>query len=243
MKNLAIIPARGQSKRLLKKNIALFDGKPLIQWTIEAAKNSGLFSKIHISTDCSEIKKKCEELGTPIEFTRPSHLAQDTSNVNDTITFTIEEYQKRKCVFDTFSLLQPTSPLRTDNHISEAYALFKSCDTSSVISVNRSPIPRDWINTLDSSKGMKKFIQEMDPSKRSQDQPEYFELNGALFVRSVTDYLNNKTLYPLNDAIAYEMPWLNSIDIDTAQDFQLAEVIKKHVLDVQPNGNGDNHVK
>lgn len=230
MSNIAIIPARGQSKRLIKKNLKVFDGRPLIQWTVEAARNSKLFDEIHISTDCPQIKKISEDLGYSVLFDRPYNLATDHSDINDTITFVLNEFKKRDRLFKSFCLLQPTSPLRNANHIIEAYELYKKRAALSVISVNRTLKPLNWVNILGPNNEMDQFIRELGNSKRSQDYSVYFELNGAIFIRCITDYLKNKTLYPIKGAVGYELPWHFSIDIDTQEDFMLAEVIKKYLL-------------
>ena len=121
MKNLAIIPARSGSKGLVDKNIKLLDGKPLIAYSIEAALQSGVFDMVMVSTDSEKYAEIAWNYGAQVPFLRSAETSSDTASSWDAVAEVIENYRKLGTVFDTFMLLQPTSPLRTAQNIREAY--------------------------------------------------------------------------------------------------------------------------
>ena len=120
---LAIIPARGESKRLPRKNIMELAGKPLIAWTIEAALNSQFIDEVVVTTDNQEIAIVAQQYGANIPFLRPNKLASDTATTFDVVRHAIGHYRENGKIFDFIILLQPTSPLRTKDHIDEAILL------------------------------------------------------------------------------------------------------------------------
>ena len=144
MRILIFIPARGGSKRIPKKNIKLFNGKPLIQWTIEAAINSGISNEICVSTDCEETKSIAESMGADVPFTRPKSLSSDKAKSIDVALHALSYYKDTQSII----LLQPTSPLRTSKHLQSFYDyITKSCATSavSICECQHSPL---WTFTL-----------------------------------------------------------------------------------------------
>lgn len=148
MNNLAIIPARSGSKGLKDKNIKLLNGKPMISYSIEAAKDAGIYSHIFVSTDSEKYGAIAEEYGAEVPFYRSARNASDMASSWDVVKEVLLKYKKLGVDFDTFTLLQPTSPLRDSRDIQSAYSLLIEKNAIAVISVcemEHSPL---WSNTL-----------------------------------------------------------------------------------------------
>ena len=174
---LAIIPARGGSKRLPRKNILDLCGKPLISWSIEAALKSKYISKVVVSSDDEEILNISSNFGADI-IKRPYELANDTATTFDAIKHTINNLEK----YDYIVLLQPTSPLRNEKHIDEAIELLEEKQADAIVSVcemDHSPL---WSNTLPEDGNMRGFLREEILNKRSQDLEKYYRLNGTIYM-------------------------------------------------------------
>ncbi|MFA6013575.1 MAG: acylneuraminate cytidylyltransferase family protein [Gallionellaceae bacterium] len=223
---LAIIPARGGSKRLPRKNVLDFGGKPLIAWTIEAALGCPFLDEVMVTTDDFEIAEVAKKYGANVPFFRPEALASDTATSFDAIKHTIDYYRfELGRRFDFVVLLQPTSPLRNSRNISEAIALRAQKNAEAVISVcevDHSPL---WMNTLPADHNMVGFIREDVKDTRSQDLETFYRLNGAIYIVSVDVLLEQKTFIPEQNAYAYTMSAECSVDIDTKSDLQLAVCI------------------
>lgn len=223
--NIAIIPARGGSKRLPGKNIKLLAGKPLIAWTIEAAVESNVFDHVFVSTDDKEIARISKQFGAEIPFIRPTELASDTATTNDVITHLVDWFDKSHSQqVSSIAILQPTSPLRSAKHIEESMELMDKRSAKAIISVCELEHPIQFCNTLGVNGSMDGFIKASN-NKRTQDLETFFRLNGAiyLFDRSYVGDLDN--LYS-DGTYAYVMNRKSSIDIDTENDFALAEFYK-----------------
>ena len=217
---LAIIPARGGSKRLPRKNVLDLCGKPLIAWTIEAAKKSKYIDEVIVSSDDNEILEISEIYGASI-LRRPIELSGDTATTFDAIKHSIENTQK----YDYIILLQATSPLRDEKHIDEAIELLEFKNANAVISVsemNHSPL---WSNTLDDSLSMSNFLKDGIINKRSQDLEKYYRLNGAIYICKTDKLLEEESFFLKENIFAYKMPQKQSIDIDTNLDLLVAKVI------------------
>lgn len=220
--NIAIIPARGGSKRVHKKNIKLLHGKPMIEWTIIAAIKSKIFNEIHVNTDCQEIAKISTQAGAKVPFMRPNHLASDFSSSRDVILhhykFLKENYTKLP---STLCILQPTSPNRDYKDIISAYGVLEKKNANSVVSITKLEHPLEICNRLTDIGSMEGFI---DQSKinRSQDSLNTYRINGAIYIldSSLMGDLNN--LYN-SLTFPYFMDSNSSIDIDTHSDFSMAE--------------------
>ncbi len=215
---LAVIPARGESRRLPNKNILDLAGKPLISWTIEAALNSRYLDKIVVSSDSDKILSIAEKYKVE-GIKRPYELATDTAS---TVVVLEHAIKNIKGNYDYVVLLQPTSPLRTSKHIDEAIELLDMKNADAVISVCETECPLEWCNTLPENLNMKDFIKKEILNKRSQDLPKYYRLNGAIFICSISQFLERKTFF-LENSFAYIMDRRYSIDIDDLTDFQMAE--------------------
>jgi len=217
---LAIIPARGGSKRLPKKNILDLNGKPLIAHTIEASLKSKYIDKVVVSSDSEEILNISKKFGADI-IKRPNELADDTSTTFDAIEHTINNLKK----YDYIILLQPTSPLRNNIHIDEACELLENKRADAIVSVcemEHSPL---WSNTLDKNLSMDNFLKDEIINKRSQDLEKYYRLNGAIYIIDTDKLLENKSFILKENIYAYIMDREASIDIDEKIDFKMAEVL------------------
>lgn len=217
---LAIIPARGGSKRLPKKNILDLHGKPLILWTIESALKSKYIDKVVVSSDDKKILEISQKYAANT-IKRPNKLANGTSSTFDAIKHTIDNVEK----FDYIILLQPTSPLRNEKHIDEAIELLIKKDAEAIISVcemDHSPL---WSNTLANDMNMIGFLRDEVLNKRSQDLPIYYRLNGAIYICKTDRLLSEKTFFLKENIYAYNMDRECSVDIDTKLDFQIAQTI------------------
>jgi len=224
---LAIIPARGGSKGLKRKNILDFMGKPLIAHTIEQAKNSKYISRIIVSTEDEGIAAISKEYGAEIPFMRPNELASDSSSANDVIEYTVKELEKREGYKpDLICLLQCTSPLRTSEDIDNTINKLFSTNSDSAVSITEAKSNPYWTNILVDDK-LQYFIEKGKEIKRRQDLPKIYELNGAVYVVKTNAFLKEKTLETQN-ITGYIMKEENSIDIDNIIDFKIAEIIYTH---------------
>ena len=220
---LAIIPARGGSKRLPRKNLLDLCGKPLIAWSIEAALKSKYISKVIVSSDEEEILNIAKEYKADF-IKRPDELASDTATTFDALKHTLENVEK----YDYVVLLQPTSPLRTEKHIDEAIELLKEKNADAIISVcemEHSPL---WSNTLDEDLNMSNFLRDEVLNTRSQDLPKYYRLNGAIYICKTDKLLQNESFFLKENIYAYKMNKKDSVDIDEEIDFIIAEKLMQH---------------
>ncbi len=220
--NVAIIPARGGSKRLPNKNILSLAGKPLVVWSINAAIESGVFDRVYVSTDSVKISEAAIEAGASVPFLRPLELAADNTSTEDVVSHMVNWVESNEGHVDSICILQPTSPLRSSEHIIEARRMFEAKGASSVVSVCKVEHPVEWTNIIDSNTLSLDGFLTLENMKRSQDFPVRYRLNGAIYMinRSVVGMFKN--LYGDN-SFAYIMDTDVSVDIDTKIDFMLAE--------------------
>jgi CMP-N,N'-diacetyllegionaminic acid synthase len=215
---LAIIPARSGSKGVLNKNIKEVNGKPLIAYTIEAAKKSNIFDDIIVSTDSQQYATIAQQYGASTPFLRPESLSTDTASTTNVIIHTINELQKLGKKYDYFILLQPTSPLRTEDDIMNAVLeLFKK-DAYSIVSVCEAEHSPLLMNRLDDSFSMKNFINDSN-NKRRQDLQTFYRLNGAIYLCNTEYFLTRQTFYG-EKSHALIMSQNHSIDIDSEIDIE-----------------------
>lgn len=225
MYDIAFIPARSGSKGLKNKNIKEMCGKPLLAYSIIAARESGRFGVIHVSTDSEEYAEIAREYGADVPFLRSAELATDTATSRDATLYSLDRYHDMGIDFDNIMILQPTSPLRTAYDIKKAYELFEKKDAKAVIGVCEVDHPPMWANTLTADGNMINF-SESSKNTRRQDYGQYYRVNGAVYLTSVGYYRREKSLYS-DKCFAYIMPKERSVDIDDAFDFFLAETIMK----------------
>lgn len=224
-KLLAVIPARGNSKRLPGKNLKSLLGKPLITWSIDAALKSKYIDRIIVSTDDEEIAKISRRNGAETPFIRPNSLARDNSQSIDVVTHTIKMLKDSNDEYDYVILLQPTSPFRNSIHIDEAVETLIEKSASAIISTTKSDINPKWMNTIPESGDMTSFLDKKYQNKRSQDLPVYYQLNGAIYLSKVKNLIQQNTFFLKKNTYAYIMDKKSSIDIDDHFDFDYANSI------------------
>lgn len=224
-KIIAIITARSGSKGIIDKNIKMINGKPLIAYTIEAAKKSGVFTDILVSTDSERYKQVSEEYGAWVPFLRSESLAQDETSTVDVIEDVLIRLRGIGKSYDSFMLLQPTSPLRDELDIRDSVKLFEEKKANSVVSMcecEHSPV---LSKQLEDNKCLDGFLSDIDKVRR-QDLNSYYRLNGAIYISKVRYFLKYKDFYKEN-SYAYIMSKEKSVDIDDIFDFQFAEFLLK----------------
>ena len=177
MKNIAMIPARSGSKGLKDKNIRLLNGKPLLAYSIEAAIQSKLFDEIMVSTDSSYYADIAEKYGAKVPFLRSEGNSSDSASSWDTVQEILSFYRNAGEEFDSFCLLQPTSPLRNEEDIINAYDIYKAKEAVAVVSVcevEHSPL---WCGHLGENGSLNGFISERDTIQRQAVRP-FYRING-----------------------------------------------------------------
>ncbi|TPN87878.1 acylneuraminate cytidylyltransferase family protein [Aquimarina algicola] len=223
MKALVVIPARGGSKGIPKKNIKPLNGKPLISYTIESALQ--LFSKedICISTDCDDIAFESEKSGLDIHFKRPTELATDTAGTHEVLLHAINFYEEKGNFYDTLVLLQPTSPFRKSKHIKEALELYNS-DVDMVVSVKESK-SNPYYNLFEEEQGLLKKSKDGHYTRR-QDIPKVYEYNGAIYIINIRSLKKGK-ISAFNKVKKYVMDEISSMDLDNHLDWKICELLIK----------------
>lgn len=219
MKTLALIPARGGSKGIPRKNIRLLEGRPLIGWTIEAALASNYIDSVVVSTDDDEIARISRDLGAQVPFMRPKELAQDNTPGMDPVLHALDQLPQ----FDHIMLLQPTSPLRTTDDIDGCIELALRHKANAVVSICEPAHSPFWMVQLGKDNRISKFIEKTNAVRR-QELPLVYSLNGALYFASTTWLKKTKTFIS-DETIGYVMPQEKSIDIDTPLDWKMAELL------------------
>ncbi|WP_445715184.1 acylneuraminate cytidylyltransferase family protein [Flavobacterium sp.] len=222
MKPLVVIPARGGSKGVPRKNIKVLGDKSLIQYTIDAAKGVFKDDFICVSTDDIEIKSVVENLGLKVPFLRPSELAVDTSGTYEVLLHAISYYESEGYFPDTLILLQPTSPFRTSKHIQAALDLYQE-ELDMVVSVKETKSNPYYILFEEDSNGYLKKSKEANFTRR-QDCPKVWEYNGAIYIINV-NALKAKTISQFTKVRKFVMDETASHDIDTLFDWKIAEII------------------
>lgn len=230
-KLLAIIPARGGSKRLPGKNIRPLGGKPLIAWSIASAVNSALFRDVLVSTDDAEIARVAKAEGALVPWLRPPELATDSAGTLEVLHHALTWYEQTQGPVDAIVLLQPTSPFRRQASLSgavEAYLSQPGPDRKPVISVSRLEAPLEWCFHI--SGDVLNPVSGWDAiCGRSQEAEPAFRLNGSIYVVPAQTIRNGLPLLsPGVRAYVMEAPE-ESIDIDVEEDWQLAEAFLKIV--------------
>ena len=223
MKNLAIIPARSGSKGVKDKNIRALGGKPLMAWSIEAALQSEQFDEVMVSTDSEHYAEIARAHGASVPFLRGALTASDTASSEDTVKEVLKGYEDLGRNFDTFCLLQPTSPLRTAEDIRKAYTLYEQKEALAVVSVcevEHSPL---WCGQLPPTLELDGFIHRESGGRR-QDIQKFYRLNGAIYIVNVARFGVDPFLYQ-KGSYAYIMEQERSVDIDTEFDFKFAEFL------------------
>jgi N-acylneuraminate cytidylyltransferase/CMP-N,N'-diacetyllegionaminic acid synthase len=226
-KVLAIIPARGGSKGIPRKNIKDLNGKPLIAYTIEAAKGSEYIDRVVVSTEDSEIARISNEFGAEVPCLRSQELATDASPTIDSVLHMLvhlKEYEGYEP--DYICLLQCTSPLRNSKDIDGAMKKLFKANVDGIVSVCEAEVNPYWTHIFKGDK-LEYFLEEGRDISIRQRLPKVYRINGAIYIIKINALLSQKTLEPQN-ITGYIMSNENSIDIDNNLDFMLSELIIKN---------------
>ncbi|WP_142785581.1 acylneuraminate cytidylyltransferase family protein [Changchengzhania lutea] len=224
MRILGLIPARGGSKSIPKKNIKILNGKPLIQYTIEAAQDSKKLTNLILSSDDEAIIEVAKKLNLEVPFVRPKHLAEDKSPTLGVIQHALKFYAEQNICFDAVCLLQVTSPFKTGKFIDEAIKKFKESDCDALVSVQRVPDDYNphWTFKKDKKGNLELFTGEKEIVSRRQDLPEVYHRDGLIYITKTNVLLEQNSLY--GSKLAYiKSPSNYTINIDTLEDWKKAE--------------------
>lgn len=223
MRVLALIPARGGSKRLPGKNVKILGGKPLIAWTIEVAKQSDLFVDILISTDDPEIASVSRELGAYVPWLRPSELSTDTARSVDVALHALDFYEDKNGPVDGLMLLQPTSPFRSVDSIDEAIKLFSvHGNERAIVSMSEVSVPLAWCFNIANGE-LEPLLDWEGLSHRSQDVSKVYAPTGSVYLISPESLRREMTFFPKSACPLVVKKSFESIDIDTPEDWKIAE--------------------
>jgi len=222
MSLIGIIPARGGSKGIPRKNIKLLMGRPLIDWSIDAAKQSSCVDRIIVSTEDEEIASAARELGADVPFMRPTELAADDASGIAPVLHVISRLPN----YDWVLLLQPTSPLRSAEDIEGIWQFCQERGAPSAVSVCEVEKHPYWMYQRNAAQRLEPFIKRRPDVTRRQDLPPAYALNGALFLAK-TDWLLKRQDFIGPDTLGYIMPRERSVDLDTPQDWNLVESLIK----------------
>jgi N-acylneuraminate cytidylyltransferase len=216
---LAVIPARGGSKGLPRKNILPVRGRPLLAWTTDAARASAAIDRIVVSSDDDAILATARSLGVE-PLRRPAPLATDTAATIDVVVHALDALRVQGVVV----VLQPTSPLRTGADIDAALERFASARAPACVSVCEAAQSPYWMYRLGPMQTLAPVIDAPAEATRRQDLPVVYTLNGAIYIADAA-WLRRTRAFVGSETIAHVMPVERSLDIDTSRDFELFEKI------------------
>lgn len=229
MEVLALIPARAGSQGVPKKNITPVGGKPMLAWSIEAAKASAPITRIIVSTDSDEIAKIGVTWGAEAPFLRPADISTSTATAMDALLHTLEWLQKNEGYQPEFVvLLQPTSPLRTATDIDAAWTILRNSNAKAILGVTPVRQFPEWLYYVNESGQVESYL---DPGKTANKQrqqlPNLYCSNGAIYILETAAILATKSWFP-EPTVAYIMPPERSIDIDTLFDLKIADLLLRN---------------
>ena len=233
MKRIAIIPARGGSKRIPRKNIKNLCGKPIIAYVLDALKESNLFDVIHVSTDSNEIASVVKNLGFSVDFMRAQKLSDDHTPIMPVLKWVLEQYKDRDVDFDEVATIMPCAPFIETGDLVNASNLLRSGNYNSpVLAVSNYPAPIEWAFSRKDS-GLLKPIQKEALEKRSQDLREHYFDTGSFAFFSSQYILNSSGAGISNSYIGCIIDKYKSIDIDNINDWQYAEYLMNGVMNFE----------
>lgn len=225
MRVLGVIPARGGSKGIPRKNIRLLGGKPLIAWTIEAARKSRLLTRVILSTEDEEIATVGKHWGAEVPFLRPQELAEDTTPTLPVLQHAVRECERQDGAYDAVCLLQPTAPLRRPEWIDECIALLLRLDAEAVVTVCRIPDEFHplWALTV-AEDGWLRFFSGAAIPPRRQDLPTAYHREGSVYV------VRRDVLMEAGSLYGSKLGWLEvsaeaTVNLDTERDWERAEAM------------------
>jgi CMP-N,N'-diacetyllegionaminic acid synthase len=228
---LALIPAKGQSVRLPRKNVLPLAGKSMLAWAVESARQAGIFTRLAVSTEDAQIAEEARALGLEVPFMRPEHLARDPAGVVDVALHSLDAWASRGEQFDTLVILLATTPFRTAADIRQSMQRYLESGCDALMSVRRethspltSLILRDGSLTPLHPESL-----HQTGAKAAGDSPVLVRANGAVTILDIGRFRREREYY-IQPLAAYEMPWERSIDIDTQEDYIMAQCVARDVL-------------
>lgn len=225
---LAVIPARGGSKGIPRKNLALVNNKPLIQYTIDEALSSKYLDEIIVSTDNIEIAKVAQKLGVSVPYLRPTSLANDHSKTIDAVLHVINEQKKLEKEYDYVVLLQPTQPLRKAWHIDESIEKIINYNSENLVSISQVKEHPILMRTISEDREILRNLLNTESTVRRQDFSKVYKVNGAIYINKISSLGRNTSLNDNN--LPYHMEKRFDLDIDDFDDIELFDwIIKKGV--------------
>ena len=226
---IAIIPARGGSKRIKHKNITDFCGKPLIEYSLRCAENSGVFDKIHVSTDCDSIAETVDKLGFSVDFRRPAELADDFTPIMPVLKYVLERYENEGQTFTDVGLLMATCPLVEPADVKQAYKRYSETAERPLLSVSKYPVPIEWAFHLNSDHSLTPVTGDKF-AVRSQDLDECVFDTGCFGFFPKNFVLDSQGAGDYSQFIGYELERHKGIDIDDLSDLRFAEIIYRGLI-------------
>lgn len=214
-KVLAVIPARGGSKGLLGKNLMRIAGRPLLAWSVDAARAARSVDRVVLSSDDEATMAAARNCGCEVPFRRPAALATDTATTIDVLMHAIDALPGH----DVIVLLQPTSPLRTAEDIDAACERLAISGAPACVSVSPAEQSPYWMYRLGHNQDLVPIVEAPPGVTRRQDLPPVYVLNGAIYVANIA-WLREARTFVTRETVAYVMPVERSIDIDTSADFE-----------------------
>jgi len=221
--NLAVIPARGGSKRIPKKNVRLFHQKPMLSYSISAALESKLFDDVIVSTDDDAIAEIARKQGATVPFTRPAEISDDHTGILEVVNHSIEWYQSNVASVENIALIYATAPFITADVLIDAFSLLDANSCSYVLPVARFSFPIQRALKIGDS-GRVDMVEPEHRFTRSQDLPETYHDAGQFCLGKVDAFLNKEDIYS-NKTLPYFLPMERVQDIDTEEDWARAELL------------------
>ena len=231
-KSIAIIPARGGSKRIPGKNIKPFNGRPIIAYSIEAALKSGCFDEVMVSTDDGEIAEVAGEYGAVVPFVRSSANSDDHATLAQVCKEVLEQYKDDGIVFDLFCCILPTAPFVSAANLQKGKQILLESAADSVVTVAKFSYPAQRALKLD-EKGTMSMIWPEFYESRSQDLPPAYHDAGQFYWMRSKSLLDQMRFFAAN-SIALPLSEMEAQDIDTLDDWQLAELKYKQAMPAAP---------
>lgn len=221
MRKIAIITARGGSKRIPGKNIKEFCGKPILAYSIEAAVSSGIFDMVMVSTDDEKIARIAQSYGAQVPFYRSEKTSDDYATTNDVLLEVLEEYEKRGDVYDLGCCIYPTAPFITAERLKEAVEQLEKSSADTLIPVVGFSYPPQRAMVIENDRLVFKYPQYID--SRSQDLEKHFHDVGQFYVFKTEAFKRNRKLM-LGDILPFVISEMEVQDIDTQTDWEIAEM-------------------
>jgi pseudaminic acid cytidylyltransferase len=233
---LAIIPARGNSKRIPNKNILSFCGQPMIAYALKTAHDSQIFDRIHVSTDSHNIAETTAQLGFPVDFLRDQSLAEDHVGLLPVLQWVVRQYEQRGLNFDTICCILPTTPLLVFNDLVSAFQIFSEHQGASpTLAFAKFPVPIEWAFKKN-SQGVMTAVNPCKLSMKSQDLDHAYYECGAFGIYN-REHLKMRNPFS-NGVLPYILPMDRAVDIDTVEDLVFAEALFRVHAESRKMGEG-----